>query len=478
MKHMNEFLQGLWNNRISLLGVTITSVSAIIIIISIALNLLDVRFSSYQNLVIYGVFSILFTVGLVLMPIGTWIWRRNREGKIDTEILRIDLGNPVHRRGVVFIMVMTFVNLIVFSVVFYKLFHFTESNTFCGNVCHTVMQPEFTAHSRSPHSRVKCSECHIGSGAEWFVKAKVSGLWQVVAVLTGSYAKPIPSPVENLRPARDTCEQCHWPQVHHGKTLKVYKRLDDKVDVNNPFITAVSLNIGGLNLKDNKYEGIHWHVSDNNKVEYLAVDKKRMKIQKIRATDKRTGKVKVFENKEIKNTNGYTEWRAMDCIDCHNRPTHIYDVPEDIVDQKLLGGHIPPDLPDIRRISLEALKGKYTSQEEAKTGIPAFLKKFYSENHSEVAKTKADKIETAAAQLFEIYGNNVFPKMKITFGSYPNHIGHKDEKAGCFRCHDEEHSTKDGDSISQDCKLCHEVIIESEKLSTVSPRVRDILQLR
>lgn len=475
---MNEFLRGLWNNRISLLGVTITSVSGIIIIISIVLNLMDVRFSSYQNLVIYGVFSLLFALGLTLMPIGTWLWRRNREGKIDTEILRIDLGNAVHRRGVVFILIMTFTNLIVFSVVFYKLFHFTESNTFCGNVCHEVMQPEYTAHSRSPHSRVKCSQCHIGSGAEWFVKAKISGLWQVFAVITGSFSKPIPSPVESLRPARDTCEQCHWPQVHHGKTLKVYKRLDNKVEVDDPYVTAVALNIGGYNIRKRKYEGIHWHVSENSKVEYLAVDKKRMKIQKIRVTDQKTGNVKLYENKEIKNTNGHTEWRTMDCIDCHNRPTHIYDVPENIIDRNIIGGCISADLPDIRRISLETLKGKYTSQEEAKTGIPAFLKKFYSENYSEIAKTKADDIETAATQLFEIYSNNVFPKMKLTFGSYPNHIGHQEEEAGCFRCHDEEHTTKDNVSISQDCDQCHEIIVESEKLSKVSANVKEILQLQ
>jgi hypothetical protein len=475
---MNEFLNSLWNNRISLIGVMLTAVSAAIIIISVILNYFGVTFSPYQNIVIYGFFGLFLAVGLTLIPIGTWLWKRNKDGKIDTEILRIDLGSPVHRRGVVFIMAMTFLNLAVFSVVFYKLYHITESNEFCGKICHTVMQPEFTAHGRSPHSRVHCAECHIGSGAEWFVRTKIAGIRQMYGVLTGDYSRPIPSPVEGLRPARDTCEQCHWPQVHHGKTLKVYKRLDNKVEVDDPYVTAVALNIGGYSLRKNKYEGIHWHVSEFNKVEYLAVDKKRMKIQKIRVTDKRTGKVKVYVNEEIKNTNGHSEWRTMDCIDCHNRPTHIFDVPEDIVDQKLLGGCIPSDLPDIRRVSLEAIKGKYTSQEEAKTGIPAFLKNFYSENYGEIAKTKADKIKTASEYLIEIYNNNVFPKMKITFGTYPNHIGHKEEDAGCFRCHDEEHSTSDEETISQDCEQCHEVIVESEKLSKVSSRVKEILQLQ
>ena len=83
----------------------------------------------------------------------------------------------------------------------YRVFEETESPQFCGALCHTVMKPEYTAYKISPHSRVRCTECHIGPGASWFVRAKLSGLYQVYATVTDVYPRPIPVPVQNLRPA-------------------------------------------------------------------------------------------------------------------------------------------------------------------------------------------------------------------------------------------------------------------------------------
>ncbi len=480
MKPLKEFLKGLWSNRISLLGVAITTVSAIIIIIAIILNLLNIEFNPYQNLITFGFFSILFVLGLILIPLGAWLWRRKAalEDR-NMEPLKIDFSNKKHVSGVLFFLVMSFLNVILFSVIFYNAYHFTESNTFCGKICHTVMSPEFIAHGRSPHSRVKCADCHIGSGAKWFVKAKISGIWQVIAVLTNSYSTPIPSPVEDLRPARDTCEQCHRPQVFHGKRMKIYKRLDNNLEINDPLITAVAINIGGHNIQTGKYEGIHWHVSDDNKVEYLAVDKKRMKIKRVRVTDGKTGKVTEYVNKDMEDPKGHAQWRVMDCIDCHNRPTHIYDDPEDAVDREIFHGNIPVDLPEIRKVSLKILvSNKYKSQEEAENGIVDDFKKYYSENYKDIAAAKEKDIVKAAKAVYGIYKNNVFPEMKITFGTYPNHIGHKDEEAGCFRCHDEEHVSKDGKEISQDCDLCHSIIVEGGRLSDLPKEISDIIRVK
>ena len=65
-----------------------------------------------------------------------------------------------------------------------------------------------------------------------------------------------------------------------------------------------------------------------------------------------------------------------------------------------------------------------------------------------------------------MWNRNVFPEMKVTWGTYPNDLGHT-EFAGCFRCHDGSHSTKDGRSITQDCNACHNLLAVDEK----SPKV-------
>jgi hypothetical protein len=71
------------------------------------------------------------------------------------------------------------------------------------------MEPEYTAYQFSPHAKVGCVQCHIGSGADWFVRSKISGSYQLYAVAFKKYPTPIPTPIGNLRPAQETCEQCH-----------------------------------------------------------------------------------------------------------------------------------------------------------------------------------------------------------------------------------------------------------------------------
>ncbi len=479
MKPFKELFKGIWSNRISILGVAITTVSAIIIIIAVLLSFFNIEFTPYQNLIVFGFFSMLFILGLLMIPIGAWFWRRRTSREVQSiEPLMIDFSNPLHVRGLVFFLIMTLLNVIIFSVVFYKSYHFTESNTFCGKICHSVMSPEYIAHSRSSHSRVKCADCHIGSGAQWFVKAKISGIWQVIAVLTNSYSRPIPSPVDDLRPARDTCEQCHWPQVFHGKRLKIYERLDNDVKVDDPRVTALAVNVGGQNKKSGKYEGIHWHVGDQNIVEYMAVDKKRLKIRNIRVTDGKAKKVTEYINDKIEEPKGDKIWRTMDCIDCHNRPTHVYDVPEDAIDKEIFHDNISASLPGVRKLSIEILKGEYKSQDDAEKMITELFRAHYAKNHTDISVSKKKEIDKAAAAIVTIYKFNVFPNMNIKFGTYPNHIGHRDAGAGCFRCHDENHKSKDGNVISQDCDQCHTIVVEDTKLSKIPKNAREILNLR
>ena len=121
------------------------------------------------------------------------------------EYPKIDLRSPYLRRALLLVGLLTFVNFAIMGAASYKGVEYMDSAQFCGQTCHTVMSPEFTAYVNSPHSRVACVECHIGPGAPWFVKAKISGVRQVFAVTLKTYSRPIPSPVHELRPARDTC---------------------------------------------------------------------------------------------------------------------------------------------------------------------------------------------------------------------------------------------------------------------------------
>ena len=122
------------------------------------------------------------------------------------------------RRNVFLIVLLTSVNFAVFSMFLYRAYHYMESTQCCGQFCHTVMAPEHTAYENSPHSRVACVECHIGSGADWFVNSKISGARQLIAVATATDPTPIQTPVHGLRPARDTCEECHRPGDYSVQT--------------------------------------------------------------------------------------------------------------------------------------------------------------------------------------------------------------------------------------------------------------------
>ena len=165
----------------------------------------------------------------------------------------------------------------------YHAYHFTESVEFCGLVCHQVMKPEYVAYKHSPHARVSCVECHIGSGAGWYVKSKMSGLRQVFAMLTKTYELPVETPVANLRPARDTCEACHWPEKISGSLEKKVWRFAYDAE-NTPMRYRLLLRVGSGSDERLEPHGIHWHVSRNEKVEYFALDKQRMDIPWVRVT--------------------------------------------------------------------------------------------------------------------------------------------------------------------------------------------------
>ena len=339
-----------------------------------------------------------------------------------------------------------------------------NTTEFCGKLCHTVMEPEFRAYSRSPHARVPCVDCHIGAGADWFVRSKVSGMRQVWATFTGDFSRPVPTPIKHLRPARETCERCHWTAKFHGERLLVRDQFGDDEKVTKT-TNVVRLKVGGVNKRSGKYEGIHWHVAPNVRIEYDALDEKRGVIGQVRMTS--NGETTTFQPPEANRNKKVMERRVMDCVDCHNRPTHIYDPTAEVaVDRALSLGKISRKLPFIRREAVVQLKRDIKDPAAAAKEFTAALQKYYSRNHAKVAISQAEAIKKAGKELGWIYRRNIYPRLNIKWGSYPSHIGHKQDTAGCFRCHDDEHTAKvkgEERSIAQDCDVCHEVLAEEEE---------------
>jgi nitrate/TMAO reductase-like tetraheme cytochrome c subunit len=441
------------NNWISLAGVVIVTTATIFWLFLLPITLRGEVQNPYLGILAFLTIPAPFFGGLFLIPLGIWLKKR-REGRagILPQIGGLSWDNPELRKLAYFIGVTTVINIVIASQLSYGAVSYMDSVTFCGQTCHTVMQPEFTAYQNSPHSRVECVKCHIGPGAGWFVKSKMSGLGQVVAVTFNTYPRPIPTPVHNLRPARDTCEACHWPQKYGEDRVRVVNKFADD-EANTLSKTVLLMKIGG----GNHGIGIHGtHLGPGVRINYIATDEKRQNIPWVEYN----GPGRKTEYASAPKPSGI-ESREMDCMDCHNRPAHAYDLPERGVDKAMSSGLIPPSLPFAKKTAVEILKANYTSRDEAATKIPAAFAKYYQDNHSAIWQQRQTEVTAAGKQVLEVWNRNIFPEMKVTWGAYPMNIGHTDFP-GCFRCHDDSHKAQDGKTISQDCSACHNVLAMDE----------------
>ena len=446
-------------NRISIAGGTLTTTAALLFIAFLVLEALGLHTNPYMGIVFLVFFPALFVLGLLLIPLGAWRERRRQRKGLSPSFQvwpSFDLNSPTVRNVAFAILVLTPVNVLIVSAAGYKAVEFSDSVPFCGATCHTVMQPEYTAYQHGPHARVKCVECHIGPGAGWFLQAKISGARQVLAVLTRSYSRPIQSPVHNLRPASGTCQQCHWPAKFHGDKVETFHDYADD-EANTESVTTLRLRVGGRDGAG-KARGIHWHVAEENAIEYVSTDDKR---QEIAWVQQRTPSGGVLEYRADGVTDAAIaagQRRRMDCIDCHNRPSHIYARSvERGVNSVLSDGAAPTDLPFLKREAVAALKVDYSSQEEASAKIEKALTDFYQKQYPDTWTKRRADIARTIASMQDLYKRNVFPSMKLTWGYHADNRGHM-EFPGCFRCHDDQHKSKDGKVIRQDCDLCHEIL--------------------
>jgi len=455
----------LGQNALSLIGAILTTSAAITMIGFWFYELVHAGPTRpYAGIVFFFILPAIFVLGLVLMPVGGLFrrYRLKQQGKLPHVYPTIDLRQPILQRALLLVVIMTFVNVALMGTASYKAIEHMDSVQFCGQTCHSVMAPEYTAYLNSPHSRVACVDCHIGSGAPWFVRAKISGVRQLFAVNLKTYSRPIPSPVENLRPARDTCEHCHWPERFTGdKFLVKTKYADD--EENTPSTTVLLLKIGGRTSQG--LVGIHGrHLAAAERIEYVSTDGRRQVIPRVIYTED-DGKKVEYDSDEVKTTPAElarAERRKMDCVDCHNRPTHAFELPERAVDTAITAGRIDRQLPYVKKQAVAALRTEYPDRATASEKIPQAIVDFYKTKYPDTYQNKRPIVETAAQQVKEIYLRNIFPEMRITWGTHPNNIGH-DDFLGCFRCHDGKHKAADGRVINDDCSACHQILAMEEK---------------
>jgi len=330
----------------------------------------------------------------------------------------------------------------------YQTYQYAESTQFCGAVCHSAMNPEFTTYQRGAHARVACVDCHVGAGISAAIKAKLNGTHQLIAFTLDNYHKPIDTPVKNLRPARDTCEKCHWPQKFHGNVDVTFDHyLSDKK--NTPYSVRLLLHVNSGH-PGSPVGGIHWHVSPDAKVEYYATDEKRQSIAWMRVTNRKDGTVREYRSPDFKGEPPAEAVREMDCIDCHNRPAHVFPTANEAVERSMVSGEISTKLPNIKRSAVQALLQKdITDSSVAPQKIADFLTAKYKDNPD---------LPAAIKEVQSIYTRSIFPERKADWRIYPSNIGHKDWP-GCFRCHDDKHKTAGGDAVrSSDCTSCHSII--------------------
>ncbi|HUB82011.1 MAG TPA: NapC/NirT family cytochrome c [Bryobacteraceae bacterium] len=444
------------NNWISLAGVVIVTTASVFWLFLLPVTLRGEASSPYIGILAYLGLPAPFFAGLVLIPLGIWLKRRRegRSGIYPSHFPALSWGNFELRKLTYFFGATTLLNIAIASQLTYGAINYMDSVTFCGQTCHTVMQPEFTAYQNSPHSRVECVKCHIGPGAGWFVKSKLSGVGQVLAVTFHTYPTPIPTPVHNLRPARETCEQCHWPQKYGEDRLKVIPKYATD-EANTLTKTVLLMKIGG----GNKGIGIHGtHLGPGVTIRYRS-DDSRQTIPWVEYDN--NGKVTEYADASSKATGINPATRVMDCMDCHNRPAHSYDLPDRGVDKAMNNGAISAGLPFAKKKAVEILKAPYLSRDEAKEKIPAAFARFYQESYPEIWAQRQAEVTKSAQGVLAVWDRNVFPEMKVTWGAYPMNIGH-DDFPGCFRCHDGSHSSKAGESITQDCNACHNLLAQDE----------------
>ena len=426
-------------NPISIAGAWLATLGAFAFIAYFVLEELGLIVSPYGGLFGFIAAPGLLLLGLVLIPFGIWREKRRRaHGGQPWSWPLIDFSRARTRQVVIVIVALTLVNLTIAGVAGMSAMHYMETDSFCGQVCHTTMQPEFVAHHEAPHASVQCVQCHVAPGAAGTVRAKMNGTRQLYLMMTGGYSRPIPTPAHGLPVAADTCWRCHSPGFP-DRDITVFKREYGDDETSTETLTTLVMHTAR----------IHWHARPDTRVEFIAADPKRDTIPYVKLTDRNGQVTEFFADGTDAPPAG--EMRRMDCLDCHTRPAHRFSAsPEQAVDRAIAAGQVDRALPFVRREMVAALKE--ASGDAGADAAAARITAFYRTADPALQPKVTQAVETAQ----RLYRANVFPHMQVTWGTYPTQLSHT-EPLGCFRCHDDNHKAKDGRVIKQDCEVCHEV---------------------
>ena len=387
----------------------------------------------------------------------------------------VNLANPNHRFRILVgfaVLVVVGLAIVIGGIQGYM---WTESVPFCGTLCHS-MYPQLTRYEQSPHKNVECVECHVGPGAAAFVQSKIDGTRQLIGTITNDYSRPILSPVQNLRPARETCETCHSPSSFKDNITKTkYHYLNDAA--NTPTETTLVLRLGGLNAATGASKGIHWHIQ--SEVYYVALDRQRQTIGWV-GVKQPDGTMKEFfasdllgmgKKNFVDDAKANGQLRRLDCIDCHNRTAHYIPYPDEVVDGAISDGLISRDIPSIRAKAVSLLSGKFDSIEAAHTAIDSL-----GESYASDPSVDQEKVAAAVTALKDLFDKTNFPDMNLDYSTNPDNSNHS-HSLGCFRCHDGNHLTSPDNGpqevISVECNLCHTVPIvgTGEEILVQAPSV-------
>jgi nitrate/TMAO reductase-like tetraheme cytochrome c subunit len=468
-------------NWLTIIGSIVASVNLLLIVLLFAISTIFNKGNTNLGLFVYIILPGFLVLGLILIPVGMIRQRRRIRNKVQEEgkFPKIDLNDPRHRNAFVIFTISTIIILALSTMGSFKAFHITESVEFCGTLCHEVMEPEHVAYQNSPHANVLCVECHVGSGASWYMKSKLSGLHQVYAVLTNSFSRPISVPLHDLRPARETCEKCHWPQKFYARSLWTNKYfLADSLNTEWDIILQMKTGpeYSGMGLK----EGIHWHINPAVQIEYVSDNDKRENITYVKYTNKTTGEVTIYrdENNAITDSAlASSEKRTMDCIDCHNRPSHNYNSPTVYFNSAMLTGEISAEIPFFKKVTMGVLGEVFPDNDTAMMKINSGITDYYKTEYSDYYSSHKDIIDKSISAVQKGYKQNTFPKMKVAYGLYPEHIGHL-ESNGCFRCHNDSFVAENGRKISRDCNMCHTIVGQGNPGKMEYTSIKENLEFR
>ncbi len=412
---------------VGMVGAILTFIAVQGFLVLLVIDLVVPRRNPYVGVFAYLVLPILIVLAVAILVIGVLLGRRWRMKHTAEALQRrtLDFSNPRHRQAIATVAGIAVVILLVTIFVGARSYQFTESSEFCGGACHTVMKPESTAYANSPHARVSCAECHVGPGASWWVKSKISGARQVLAVAFNTFPRPIEGPILSLRPAQATCEQCHWPEKFLGAQLKLYTHYESDEKNTRREIQLVLKTGGGS--PNGPSSGIHWHMNIANEISYISRDSLRQDIPFVKSKDA-YGRVRTYQSTDTPFTAkeiAQATPRRMDCMDCHNRPTHVFPPPTRAVDESIFLGRLDASLPFIRREAVAALETQYRTEPAAMDGISARIAEFYQKNYPNLWRDRREHVDAAIKEVQRIFSVSIFPEMNVSWKTYPTDIGHR-----------------------------------------------------